>query len=182
MCNDDLMELCAHDDLVELCAHAFEAKVDALVAAHKRGHILVTNPIFGKRSFPIDDIPKLKHLVRNALRARAWFRRQSPAWAQPLPLSEDERENLFCSGYFHRHLVAFYSYSLQARDYDYLGHPLFFDFARGAMAAHLGEACLWDDRELLAEFPPKPLPGLDELGRWRPLPNRASRLIEGPAL
>jgi hypothetical protein len=135
-----------------------------------------------ERSFPIDDIPKLKRLVRAALRARAWFKRQGPDWAQPLPLSEDEHENILCSGFFRRHLVTYYSYSLQARDFDYLGHPLFFDYCRGAMAAHLGEAGLWDDRELLAEFPPKALPGLDEQGRWRPLPNRESRLIEGPAL
>jgi len=120
--------------------------------------------------------------VRNALRARAWFLRQGPAWARPLPLSEDEHENILCSGFFHRHLVTYYSYSLQARDFDYLGHPLFFDFARGVMAsAHVGERGLREDPQLLEEFPPKELPGLDEQGRWRPLPNRASRLIEGPA-
>jgi len=32
---------------------------------------------------------------------------------------------------------------------------------------------------LLAEFPPKELPGLDERCRWRPLENRASRIMEG---
>ena len=95
-------------------------------------------------------------------------------------LSEDEHEKILCSGFFHRHLVAYYSYSLQGRDFDYLGHPLFFDYARGAMAAHLGEVGLQTDRKLLAEFPPKEFPGLDDQGRWRPLPNRASKLIETP--
>ena len=39
---------------------------------------------------------------------------------------------------------------------------------------------LREDRELRAEFPAKPIAGLDEQGRWRPLPNRASQLIEKP--
>ena len=99
--------------------------------------------------------------------------------AELLPLSEDEHETIMCSGYFHRHLLSFYSYSLQGRDFDYLGHPLFFDYARGVMASsHVGERGLHIDAELVAEFPAKELPGLDELGRWRPLPNRASKLIE----
>src|SRR5262249_40445767 len=166
------------DRLAEHCADEFERQVDRLVAAHKRGHILVASPFFRKSAVAIDDIPKLKLLVRNALRARAWFSRQGPAWANPLPLSEDEHEKIMCGGYFHLHLVSFYSLSLQGRDFDYLGHRLFYDYARGAMAAHLGETGLQNDRKLLAEFSPKLLAGLDERGRWRPLSNRASKLIE----
>src|SRR5215475_10982257 len=100
-------------DLTETCAREFEAKVDGLVAAHKRGQILIRTPFFHERPVRIDDIPKLKFLVRNALRARAWFLRQAPSWAQPLPLSEEEHEKILCSGFFHRHLVSFYSNSLQ---------------------------------------------------------------------
>jgi hypothetical protein len=172
------------DRLAEHCAREFERHVDELLSIHKRGRILVASPFFRERSVPVDDIPKLKLLVRNALRARAWFARQGPAWAQPLPLSEDEHENIMCSGFFHRHLVGYYSYSLQGRDFHYLEHPLFFDFARGVMAsAHVGERGLHVDSELLAEFPAKELPGgLDEVGRWRPLPNRASKLIENLGL
>jgi len=167
------------DHVAECCAREFEAHVDSLVAAHKRGRILVATPFFTERAVPVDAIPKLKLLVRNALRARAWFLRQGPAWAQPLPLSEDEHEKILCSGYSHLHLVSLYSNSLQGRDFDYLGHPLFYDYARGAMAAaHLGETGLLNDRKLLVEYPPKLLAGLDEQGRWRPLPNRTSQLIE----
>jgi len=39
---------------------------------------------------------------------------------------------------------------------------------------------LREDPGLRTEFPPKPLAGLDEHQRWRPLPNRASQLIEKP--
>jgi hypothetical protein len=45
-----------------------------------RGRILVATPFFTERAVPVDAIPKLKLLVRNALRARAWFSRQGPAW------------------------------------------------------------------------------------------------------
>jgi hypothetical protein len=166
------------DHLAEQCAREFEAKVDRLAAAYKCGRVLVASPFFSERAVPVDDIPKLKLLVRNALRARAWHGRHAPAWAQPLPLSEIEHEKIMCSGYFHRHLLSFYSYSLQGRDFNFLEHPLFYDYCRGAMAAHLGEAGLQNDRKLLAEFPPKPLAGLDAQGHWRPLPNRASKLIE----
>ena len=96
-----------------------------------------------------------------------------------LPLNEHERERLYCGSYFHQHLVAHYSESLVGRDFDYLDHPLFFDYARGALAAGVGEAGLLDDEpELLVEFPPKVLAGLDAGGRWCPLPNRASRMLE----
>jgi hypothetical protein len=166
------------DDLIQHCVNEFEAKVDALAAAHRRGRILVSSPFFHERPVRIDDLPRLKLLVRNGLRAHAWFLRQGPASLQTLPLSEDEHENILCSGFLHRHLVTYYSYSLQARDFDYLGHPLFFDFARGVMADPRTEEYLREDRQLLEEFPPKPLAGLDERGCWRPLSNRASRLLE----
>jgi hypothetical protein len=166
-------------ELTELCAREFEEHVDRLAAAHKRGRIVVSSPICTQLAVVIADIPKLKRLVRAALRARAWFCRQGPAWAQPLPLNEIEREKLYCSGYFHQHLLGCYSESLQARDFDYLNHPLLFDYARGMLAAGVvGEAGLLADAEVLAEFPPRPLPGLDAQGRWHPLPNRASRLLE----
>jgi hypothetical protein len=147
--------------------------------AHKRGCIVISSPVCRELAVAIEDVPKIKRVVRAALRARAWFYRQGPIWAQPLPLCEAERENIFCSGYFHRHLVAHYSASLQARDFDYLEHPLFGDYARGLLAAGVGQVGLLEDEPgLLREFPPKPLPGLDAQGRWRPLPNRASQVLE----
>ena len=81
-------------------------------------------------------------------------------------------------GYPHLHFLAYYSYSLQGRDFDVLGHPLLFDFCRGMMASPHTEKSLRESPRLRAEFPPKELRGLNEVGRWRPLPNRASKLIE----
>src|SRR5262249_32813873 len=71
------------------------------------------------------------------------------------------------------------SYSLQGRDYDFRDHPLLYDYCRGVMASPYTINDLRSDLDLLAEFPPKELPGLDERCRWRPLENRASRMMEG---
>jgi hypothetical protein len=46
----------------------------------------------------IDYIARLKRWVPNVLQARARFSRQGPAWANPLPLTHDECENLLCGG------------------------------------------------------------------------------------
>src|SRR5262249_42150258 len=116
----------------------------------------------------------------NARHARAWFARHGPCWAQPLPLSDLERVGFFCSDVLPLHLVAKYSYSLQARDFDYLSHPQLFDYARGVMASQQTKKYLREDPSLLAEFPPKELAGLDKHCRWRPLRHRTSQLIETP--
>jgi hypothetical protein len=166
------------DPLTYFCPCEFERGLDELVIHHKHRRVIVRTPIFDG-PLAIDELPKLKRRVRNALRARAWFSRQGPAWAQPLPLNEDERENILCSSYFQRHLVMFYSYSLDANDYDYLHHPLLYDFARGVMASpHIGEISLLNDPKLLAEFPPKVLPGLGDDGIWHPPSKSVSTLSE----
>src|SRR5262249_36432835 len=122
-----------HDHLAECCAREFESHVDELVRRQQHGQILVTSPIF-TGSFSINNVPKLKFLVRNALRARAWHGWQGPPWAQPLPLSEAEYVAFFIGDNSLLYLVGMYSRSLQGRDYDFLGHPLFFDYARAIMA------------------------------------------------
>ena len=63
-------------------------------------------------------------------------------------------------------------YSLQGRDFDHLSHPLFYDYARRDAFA------LGAEPEIFDEFPPKKLEGLDQFGRWCPLPNRNSRILE----
>jgi hypothetical protein len=64
-------------------------------------------------------------------------------------------------------LVVYYTNSLRGLNFDYLTHPLFFDYARGVLAHPQCPDHLRDEEELLAEFPPKPLPGLDGVD-WRP--------------
>jgi hypothetical protein len=99
------------DRLNDLCAHHFEQHVEKLARDLR--------------------------VMRAGLAARSWFHRHGPAWAPPLPLCECEFEKCFCSGYFGLHLVAWYSESLWGRDFDYLGHPGFVDYARGVLAVSL---------------------------------------------
>jgi len=164
-------------ELAECCASEFERYVDELVSRQKSGEVFVASPIF-TGSFAIDDIPKLKRLVRNALRARAWFARHGPAWSPPLPLSTAERIAMLLSDDNELFLVMLYSISLHARDYDFLGHPLFFDYARGLMADPRTPEGVREDPVLCAEYPGRPITGLDERGQWRPLPDPASKLIK----
>jgi hypothetical protein len=166
------------NDLAEFGAREFERRADELVAAHKRGQVVVTSPIFNG-PVAIEDIPKLKRLNRAALYARAWFLRHGPSTLQPLPLSDLERINCFISERLLLHFVGMYSLSLQGRDYDFLTHPLFFDYCRGIMGTFSSvHDYLRNDPDLQKEFPERPLSGLDQFGRWRPKMDRAGRQFE----
>jgi hypothetical protein len=113
---------------------------------------------------------ELQDLAARAERARAWFARHAPEWCQPLPLLlYDEHETILCGGDWPRHLVMYYAGSLQQRKFDYLEHPPFYDYARGVLADPECPSHLRGDPELLAEFPPKPLPGLVDGVCWRPM-------------
>src|SRR5262249_20675002 len=166
------------DRLAELYAREFERELAKLVDHHKHGRIVVTSHIFSG-SLSVSDAPKLARLNRAGLFARAWFSRHGPAWAQPLPLSDLERIRCFVSDILPLHLLGFYSYSLQGRDFDFRDHPLLYEHSRGVMHSPHTGTYLRGDLDLLAEFPPKELPGLDERCRWRPQENRASRILEG---
>lgn len=164
-------------DLAEVCASEVELYLKEQAASRRQGRIVVMTPVFSG-SISVDDVPTLVRLNRGGLHARAWFGKHGPADVQPLPLSDREIIAVFCTDESLPVLVGEYSLSLRARDYDYLGHPLFFDYVRGRMADPRTPDCLRDDPKLQREFPEKPLIGLDKHGRWRPLPDRASKLVE----
>jgi len=65
------------------------------------------------------------------------------------------------------YLLAGYSFSLENLDYNFLVHPSFVDYASGVMADDGTPERVRSDPELLAEFPPQPLPGLHRL-MWHP--------------
>jgi hypothetical protein len=170
-----------HDEeLRERFGCEIERYLGALIDNHAQGKIIVTTRIFcGPIS--IKDVQKVARLVRAADHAKALHARHGPAWAQPLPLGEIERIKLCLQETnLPLHFVAYYSFSLQGRDYDYLSHPQLFDYCRALMADPRIPQYLREDPALRAEFPPKPIAGLDDQGRWRPLPNRASQIIEAP--
>jgi hypothetical protein len=118
---------------------------------------------------PVPYILALMDLVRRAERARAWFAKHGPCWCQPLPLYwYDEQETIICSGDFSRHLVVYYAGSLQHLKFDYLTHPLFYDYARGVMAHPDCPIDLRADEDTLTNFPPKELAGLGDELIWSP--------------
>jgi hypothetical protein len=161
---------------IRLSAVELDKYVNELIAQHGRGNILVKTPIYSG-PFPIDALRKLKRLVDNAHRARVWHSRYGPAWAQPLPLSEPEQISLLYGSDRPLYLLSYYSSSLEGRDYNYLEHPQFFDYGRAVMADPRTPEHLREDPDLQIHFPPKPLAGLDEHQRWRPLPDRVSQLL-----
>jgi len=165
-----------YDELAEAAAGEVECYLKEQAAKHQHGKIVVLTPVFSG-AISVADVPTLVRLNRAGLHARAWHGRYGGADAQPLPLSESEIMAAFLTDDPLPILVGDYSLSLRARDYDYLGHPLFFDYCRGRMADPRTADYLRTE-EMLRRFPEKPLLGLDRGGWWRPLPNRASKLIE----
>ena len=120
---------------------------------------------------PTEGYMQLMNLAERAKRARRWHGKNVPRRFQPLPLIYyDEMEKILCSGDMHRHLVVYYSYSLRRQGFNYLKHPLFFDYARALLADPDCPSHLQGDPELLADFPPQMLPTgrLDAGIYWRP--------------
>jgi hypothetical protein len=121
--------------------------------------------------YPDDPVPCLQavlDLVLRAHRARDWFAKHGPAEYQPLPLKSDEQETIICGSYFDRHIMVYYADSLKRSKYDYLRHPLFYDYARGVLAHPDCPAEVATDEDARREFPPKVLPGLDSEMVWSP--------------
>src|SRR5215469_10959296 len=138
-------------DLAEAAASEVECYLKEQAAKHQHGKIVVLTPIFSG-SISVNDVPTLVRLNRTGLHARAWHGKYGPAYMQPLPLSDHEIIAVFCTNEPLPILVGDYSLSLKARDYDYLGHPLFFDYCRGRMADPRTPEYLRSE-EMLREFP-----------------------------
>jgi hypothetical protein len=110
-----------------------------------------------------------KATVCAALIARERFRKDGPAWAQPLPLHEDCFEALQKAERPRGMLLGYFSESLSDVSWDYELHPRFNAFAAGMLAYESTPVELRSDPELRAEFPPRPLEGLcDGKLCWRP--------------
>jgi hypothetical protein len=108
----------------------------------------------------------LIYQIGTALAARVWFAKHGPAWAPQLPLGFEIPPLLRGGGPLH--LLALYAQSLEFMSYNYLEHPQLYDFSCGVMAHGAAPEPVRDDLELLAEFPPRPLPGLSARMIWSP--------------
>ena len=117
---------------------------------------------------------------RRARTARKWLAENGPRDLQPLPLGYNERERFKHGGV--DHILAWYSRSLDCRNYDVLAHPAFEDYARGVMASESCPYFIKQDEELQKRFPPRPLACLNNAMVWeRPAPTRKVRCTNARA-
>jgi hypothetical protein len=159
-----------HSSLYDRCKAEFEqyvAKVqDSKFDAY--GQVGIEVPWFHYSAF---SKAGLVHQIGTALAARVWFSKHGPEWAQQLPLGFEIPPLLRGSGPLR--LLGHYAQSLEFLSYNCLEHPQLYDFCRGVMAHPDAPEHVRNDPELLAEFPPKPLPGLSSRMIWfgeRPQP------------
>jgi hypothetical protein len=113
-----------------------------------------------------DSIAVQKKRARRALLAREWFYLYGPPDAPPLPLSGIEQDDLR----YHDalgHLVAEVARSLEANDWDFLRHPSFDDFARGALASEHSPEFTREHAALCERFAPRLLRGLGPGQIWQ---------------
>jgi hypothetical protein len=64
MCNSMFDTL--NDRLNDICVQQFEQHLDRLAAAHKRGQIIVSSPVSRELAVAIEDISRLRRVVRAA--------------------------------------------------------------------------------------------------------------------
>jgi hypothetical protein len=159
------------NDLISLVDRLFEA------SAVPHGNTW-RNPVTeGRFVSGIDPIHPQKEAARRALAAREWFKENGPPDAPPLPLSEVEcsacrvrsvelspavREKRHGFDY----IVASYAKSLERRNYDFLEHPSFEDYARGVLASPYTYSWIKEDEHLKELYPPRELPGLGKGLYW----------------
>jgi hypothetical protein len=111
-----------------------------------------------------------------AIKARKQFDKHKPDWAPQLPLRKDECEALQRNPDNRIKLVGYYGLSQRGVYWSFPRHPSFVKYARSLLAHPNVPKYLLGDANLLAEFPPKPLPGLDEHLCW--LPGLASHSLQ----
>ena len=136
----------------------------------------------------IDPIKPQKEAAKRALLARALFAITGPVDAQPLPVSQRERDDVetrhgySTSQYLFRHLLKRYSKSLENLQFDFDKHPSFAEYMRGVM--WYADSPDWHDTlpfaaeglaELKKRFPPKKLEGLNPRYFWDPPKSYSAR-------
>ena len=154
-----------HSILQERCELEFERYV-AEIRDSRPDHldmITVRTPWSDGLTIMLAGIPYLIRDIRTALDAVIWFDKHGPSWAGRLPMGNECIALLRASG--PQYLLGNYAFSLQLLNYDYLTHPQLYDFCCGATAHPSAPEHVRTD-ELLAEFPPKPLPGLSARLIW----------------
>ncbi|MFZ3358214.1 MAG: hypothetical protein WCA56_19230 [Xanthobacteraceae bacterium] len=139
---------------------------------------MMRNPVTGAGYVGgLDPIEEQKEAARRPLLAREYHALNAPADAQPLPISEPERDDFRWGGTPLHYIVALYARSLDGQNYDVKLHPTFAEYASGVLwEAELVDSrwgCLpnFDDDQLAnlkKRFPPLRLEGMGPGLTWRP--------------
>jgi len=168
----------SNDDLKRLGAHKFMPHVAELFDQEERqvllrgkdtlGHAPIIGLLFGV--WDEEYISKLRRWACVACAAKKWFCEAAiiPPWARaiPLPVSIADCQKLEQDENPRPNLVGLFGSSLMMLHYDYLLHPPPVDYISGLMADPNTPDHLRTDPELLREFPPRPLEGLDNCLKW----------------
>lgn len=160
--------------ITHLTDHEVDLLVEELFAKNQRPHGQVcVNPVTGSRYVSgVDPIEPQKKAARDALLARERFAIVGPKDMQPLPISDEEIENLkyaWDSKQPTRNFIlSCFGNSLRLNDHDLKSHPSFEAFARGIMASEHTPDFVENDEALGKLYPPCPLPGLGPALVWEP--------------
>jgi hypothetical protein len=165
------------DRLIKLCAREFEQHVAQLFETNKlravvAGEEFAYAPYIGWR-YRVNCGPRIQQIVCSALAARKLFEKSKPPWAPSLPISKPDCDKLRYDGNPKFNLIGYYGGSRAASEWDER-HPSFIDYGCGLMAYKHAPDHLKRDPELLEEFPPCRLEGLDRFLCW----NRPKAIVE----
>jgi hypothetical protein len=129
---------------------------------------ICTNPVTGGDWVSgADSIALQKRLAIRGLLAREWFRVYGPHGAPTLPLSVDEIDDMKWQDPFN-HMVACFSESLRANEYDFNIHPSIEVYISGVLASGYAAPLVKEDEDLRKRFPPRPLKWLGRGLCWEP--------------
>jgi hypothetical protein len=161
------------DDLTQRYAAEFGPGVGVMIRAVQREAVRTEAEYaevpYIKDRFPAHRpyvTPQLERMICRALAAREWFRQHAPPGMPELPLSSAEIRKLIWSGNNRRVVVGLFANSLACANWAFEIHPVFRDYVCGVMASPDTSEHIRADPELLKEFPPKPLEGLDSMLCW----------------
>ena len=149
------------DPLLRHVAAMFEAERVAADLADKK---FAVAPYTGER-FSIDDESLLpEQAVCRALFMHASFRETAPTWAPDLPLSSSDIEKMIQSKSNRIAVVGYFARSCACGNWS--SHPKFCDYVAGLLACEHTPERIRNDPQLLKEFPPRWLGGLDRSLCW----------------
>jgi hypothetical protein len=160
--------------IINLADYRLDRRVDDLFAksAARYGQ-QCENPVTGGRYVGgLDPIEPQKRMARDALLARERFAIVGPKDMQPLPISDEEIEDLKYAWDSKQPARSFilscFGDSVRINGHDLKSHPSLKAFARGIMASEHTPDFVKNDEALRKRYPPRPLAGFGPALIWEP--------------